>query len=103
MCAAVATTGAVVLVTACAARAPVDPQALDQRIALEVRTIAADVEQLEIDELDVRVQDGVVVLAGVQSSWEAVSELLDRVTRLQGVREVDNRIRVIRQRPLTAP
>lgn len=87
--------------TACAARGPVDPGAEDGRIGEEVRQIAAEVEGLEIDELGVEIRDGVVVLTGIQPSSEAVADLLEQVTRIRGVREVVNRIRVIR-RPVGA-
>lgn len=88
--------------TSCAARGPVDAAAGDRRIGDEIREIAADVEGLDPGDLGVESRDGVVILTGVQSSWEAVSELLERVTRVRGVREVVNRIRVIRLEP-TSP
>lgn len=83
--------------TGCATRGPVDAGAEDRRIDAEVREIAAGVGGLDVEDLSVETRDGVVILSGVQSSWEAVSELLERISRVRGVLEVDNRIRVIRE------
>ena len=61
-------------------------------------------EDDDIDSADIRIEtrDGVVVLSGVQSSLEQVREILKKVSRVRGVREVINRVRVVGARPLSA-
>ena len=86
------------LATGCAVRVGPDGEPLseDQRITAEVIRIVEDVEGIVGDDLRVETRDGVVVLSGVQPALEPVSALLRRTSRVRGVVEVVNRIRIIR-------
>ena len=89
---------AAALSTACAARVGPDGEPLseDQRITAEVIRIAEDEEGIVRADLRVETRDGVVVLSGVQTALEPVGALLRRTSRVRGVVEVVNRIRIIR-------
>ncbi len=86
------------LATGCAVRVGPDGEPLseDQRITAEVIRIVEDVEGIVGDDLRVETRDGVVVLSGVQPALEPVSALLRRTSRVRGVVEVVNRIRILR-------
>lgn len=86
------------MATGCAARVGPDGEPLsgDQRITAEVISIVEDEEGIVSDDLRVETRDGVVVVSGVQSELEPVSALLRRISRVRGVVEVVNRIRIIR-------
>ena len=94
---------ALLLAVGCATRGGVDgnPVSEDQRITAEVLRILE--EDDDIDSADVRVEtrDGVVVLSGVQSTLEQVRKMLKKVSRVRGVREVVNRVRIVSGRPLS--
>ena len=86
------------LATGCAARVGPDgePLSADQRITAAAISIVEDEEGIVGDDLRVETRDGVVVVSGVQSELEPVSALLRRISRVRGVVEVVNRIRIIR-------
>ena len=86
------------LATACAARVGPDgaPLSEDQRITAAVIRIVEDVEGIVAADVRVETRDGVVVLSGVQAALDPVSALLHRASRVRGVVEVVNRIRIIR-------
>ena len=88
----------VALVTGCAARVSPEGEPLseDQRITAEVIRIVEDEKGIISDDLSVETREGVVVLYGVQSALESVSALLRRISRVRGVVEIINRIRLIR-------
>jgi osmotically-inducible protein OsmY len=83
----------------CASRSNVDtdPAAIDRGITAEVLRVAGEIEGVAIADLRVETRGGVVVLSGVQPTLDAVREILGRVTRIRGVTEVVNRIRVVRR------
>ncbi len=87
-----------VLATACATRVGPDgvPLTEDQRITADVIRIVEDEEGIVNDDIRVETRAGVVVLSGVQSALEPVSALLRRASRVRGVVEIVNRIRIIR-------
>ncbi len=91
------------LAVGCAAHGGVDGNSVseDQRITAEVLRILE--EDDDIDSADVRVEtrDGVVVLSGVQSTLEQVRKMLKKVSRVRGVREVVNRVRIVSGRQLS--
>ena len=86
------------LLCGCAARngAPVDPLAEDRRITVEVLRIIAENDELVAEDLRVETRDGVVVISGVQPDLEGIGRLLQRASRVRGVTEVVNRIRILR-------
>jgi len=85
------------LQTGCAARTgEIDGVSEDQRITAEVQRILVEDEHIVAEDLEVETSAGVVVITGVQTDLEAVSELLSRVARVRGVAEVVNRIRILR-------
>jgi len=86
------------LLCGCAARhgAPVDPLAEDRRITVEVLRIIAENDELVAEDLRVETRDGVVVISGVQPDLEGIGRLLQRASRVPGVTEVVNRIRILR-------
>ena len=90
------------LAVGCATRGGVDgnPVSEDQRITAEVLRILEEDDDMVSADLRVETRDGVVVLSGVQSSLEQVREMLKKVSRVRGVREVVNRVRIVRGRPL---
>lgn len=83
----------------CAARSGVDsdPRSQDQRITEEVLRIIGDKAGIVGEDLQVETRDGVVVISGVQPGGAPVGELLMRITRVRGVTEVVNRIRILRR------
>ena len=87
------------LATGCAVRVGPDGEPLseDQRITADVIRIAEDEEGIVSADLRVETRDGVVVLSGVQPALEPVSALLRRASRVRGVVEIVNRIRIIRE------
>jgi len=89
---------ALIAAAGCAARSDGagEPLGPDERILAEVRRVIADQEEIVAVDLNVTVNGGVVVLEGVQTDVEAVSEMLGRVARIRGVSEVVNRIRILR-------
>ena len=91
------------LAVGCAARAGVDgnPVSEDQRITAQVLRILEESDDIVSVDLRVETRDGVVIVSGVQSSLEQVREMLDKVSRVRGVREVINRVHIVRSRPLS--
>ena len=87
-----------ILVSGCAARASFEERLVseDQRITAEVIRIIEDEKGIIAADLRVETKEGVVVLYGVQSEMESISAVLRRISRVRGVVEVINRIRVIR-------
>lgn len=87
-----------VLVAGCAARASFEERlvAEDQRITAEVIRIIEDEKGIIAADLRVETKEGVVVLYGVQSEMESISAVLRRISRVRGVVEIINRIRIIR-------
>ena len=72
-------------------------------MAIDKLVMDCKLQPLEEDEkgiiaadLRVETKEGVVVLYGVQSEMESISAVLRRISRVRGVVEVINRIRVIR-------
>lgn len=96
--AALVTLLAAFLCAGCAARAGPqgEPLSEDERIAADVRGILRDEEGIVSEDIEVEVRAGVVVLSGVQPALEPVSEALQRISRVRGVLEVVNRIRIQR-------
>lgn len=83
--------------TGCAAHAGgIDGVSEDQRINAEVQRLLVEDEDIVAEDLQVETTAGVVVITGVQTDVEAVSEMLGRVARVRGVAEVVNRIRILR-------
>ncbi len=84
--------------TACGVRVGPDgaPLSEDQRITADVIRIVEDEEGIIAGDIRVETRDGVVVLSGVQSALDPVSALLRRASRVRGVVEIVNRIRIIR-------
>ncbi len=91
------------LAVGCAARGGVDgdPVSEDQRITAEVLRILEEDDDIASADLRIETRDGVVVVSGVQSSLEQVREVLKKVSRVRGVREVINRVRIVHGRPLS--
>ena len=91
-------TTSVVLMAGCVARASLEERlvAEDQRITAEVIRIIEDEKGIITADLRVETREGVVVLYGVQSELEPISAVLRRISRVRGVVEVINRIRIIR-------
>ena len=87
-----------VLVAGCAARASFEERLIaeDQRITAEVIRIIEDEKGIIAADLRVETKEGVVVLYGIQSEMESISAVLRRISRVRGVVEVINRIRIIR-------
>lgn len=94
----VALTTSAVLMAGCVARASLEERlvAEDQRITAEVIRIIEDEKGIITADLRVETREGVVVLYGVQSELESISAVLRRISRVRGVVEVINRIRIIR-------
>lgn len=83
----------------CSVRRPPDgatPAEIDAWITEEVRSRLAASEDVTAADLDVETRDGVVVLSGIQSSLEEVRHALEIAGRVRGVRQVVNRIHVMR-------
>ena len=82
----------------CVARASLEERlvAEDQRITAEVTRIIEDEKGIITADLRIEIREGVVVLYGVQSELESISAVLRRISRVRGVVEVINRIRIIR-------
>ena len=91
-------TTSAVLMAGCVARASLEERlvAEDQRITAEVIRIIEDEKGIITADLRVETREGVVVLYGVQSELESISAVLRRISRVRGVVEVINRIRIIR-------
>ena len=85
------------LSVACASRGPVgeDPAAIDEWINAEVRRVLGEESEVVVEDLRIETRDGILVLSGVQPSLEAVAKALDRASRVRGVLQVVNRIRVV--------
>jgi osmotically-inducible protein OsmY len=62
----------------------------DATLANKVRSEALRGEDISAGEIAVNVQDGIVQLRGEVQRPELISELVDRVRKVQGVREVEN-------------
>ena len=94
----VALTASAVLMAGCVARASLEERlvAEDERITAEVIRIIEDEKGIITADLSVETREGVVVLYGVQSELESISAVLRRISRVRGVVEVINRIRIIR-------
>ncbi|HJO30672.1 MAG TPA: BON domain-containing protein [Acidobacteriota bacterium] len=82
----------------CAARASFEERLVleDRRITAEIIRIIEDEKGIIAADLRVETKEGIVVLYGVQSEMESISAVLLRISRVRGVVEVINRIRVIR-------
>jgi osmotically-inducible protein OsmY len=82
---------------ACASRGPVgeDQAAIDEWISAEVRRLLEEEQKVVVADLRIETRDGILVLSGVQPSLEAVAIALDRASRVRGVLQVVNRIRVV--------
>jgi len=91
-------TTSAVLMAGCTARANLEDRlvAEDQRITAEVTRIIEDEKGIITADLRIEIREGVVVLYGVQSELESISAVLRRISRVRGVVEVINRIRIIR-------
>ncbi len=91
-------TTSAVLMAGCTARANLEDRlvAENQRITAEVTRIIEDEKGIITADLRVEIREGVVVLYGVQSELESISAVLRRISRVRGVVEVINRIRIIR-------
>ena len=101
MFSAVATAFLAVLLLAtsgCAARLGPDgqPLTLDERITEDVERILADEEGLVVADITVQSREGVVILSGVQEDAGPLGAALLRIARVQGVVEVINRVRILR-------
>jgi osmotically-inducible protein OsmY len=66
----------------------------DATLADKVRSEAFRGKDVPAGEINVNVQDGVVQLRGQVERLELISELVDRVRNVQGVREVENLLHV---------
>lgn len=88
---------AAVLSLACASRGPVgeDQATIDSWISAEVRRVLEEESEVVVGDLRIETRDGILVLSGVQPSLEAVSKALDRASRVPGVVQVVNQIRVV--------
>lgn len=62
----------------------------DATLANKVRSEALRGEDVPLGEINVNVQDGVVQLRGEVDRSELINELVDRVRKVQGVRDVEN-------------
>jgi hyperosmotically inducible periplasmic protein len=62
----------------------------DATLADKVRSEALRGEEVPAGEINVNVQDGVVQLRGEVEGPELINELVDRVRKVQGVRDVEN-------------
>lgn len=84
-------------VAGCSARVAPDtePQSEDERIAAAVLRALRDDDEIVFEDLRVETLDGIVTLSGVQPSLEQVQRVIERVSRVAGVRLIVNRIRVI--------
>ena len=84
---------------ACASRGPVgeDQATIDAWISAEVRRLLEEESEVVAADLRIETRDGILVLSGVQPSLEAVGKALDRASRVRGVLQVVNRIRVVEQ------
>lgn len=71
-----------------------DPMSEDERISAEVLRVLADDDEIVAEDLRVETRDGVVVVTGIQPSLDHVRRVLGRVSRVRGVKQVVNRIRV---------
>ncbi len=82
---------------ACASRGPVgeDQPTIDAWISAEVRRVLEEESEVVVGDLRIETRDGVLVLSGIQPSLEAVAKALDRASRVRGVLQVVNRIRVV--------
>jgi osmotically-inducible protein OsmY len=82
---------------ACASRGPVgeDQATIDAWISEEVRRVLEEESEVVVADLRIETRDGILVLSGVQPSLEAVGIALDRASRVRGVQQVVNRIRVV--------
>ena len=91
-------TTSAVLMAGCTARANLEDRlvAENQRITAEVTRIIEDEKGIITADLRIEIREGVVVLYGVQSELESISAVLRRISRVRGVVEVINRIRIIR-------
>ena len=91
-------TTSAVLMAGCTARANLEDRlvAENQRITAEVTRIIEDEKGIITADLRVETREGVVVLYGVQAELESISAVLRRISRVRGVVEVINRIRIIR-------
>lgn len=89
------------LAVGCTARVGVDgnPLSEDQRITADALRMIEEDDDIVGADLRIETRDGVVVVSGVQSSLDQVRELLRKVSRVRGVREVVNRVRIVSGRP----
>jgi len=99
-CYGVLVVAACLLSLACASRGPVgeDQATIDAWISAEVRRVLEEEPEVVAGDLRVETRDGILVLSGVQPSLEAVAKALDRASRVRGVLQVVNQIRVIEGR-----
>ena len=86
---------------ACASRGPVgeDQATIDAWISAEVRRVLEEESEVVVGDLRIETRDGILVLSGIQPSLEAVAKAVDRASRVRGVLQVVNRIRVVEGRP----
>ncbi len=87
------------LATGCAGGPDIEtePGSVDLRITEEVMRVIEEEEDLVAEDITVSTTDGVVTLSGVQQEGAPISDLLRRVTRIRGVTEVVNQIRILRE------
>ena len=85
------------LTLACASTGPAgkDQASIDAWIDAEVRRVLGEEPDVVVGDLRIETREGIVVLSGVQPSLEAVSKALERASRVRGVLQVVNRIRVV--------
>ncbi len=86
-----------VLSMACASTGPVgeDQATIDAWIDSEVRRVLAEESEVVVGDLRIETRDGILVLSGVQTSFDAVSKALELASRVRGVLQVVNQIRVV--------
>lgn len=86
----------VVALGACArSKGPaVDPDA-DRAISAEIMRLIGDDERLSGEDIRVETSDGVVILSGVVASTEEVRRTIRLASRVSGVRQVVNRLRIV--------
>jgi len=69
-----------------------DPPATDKDLLQKIRSEALGPAQGDLDHVDIRVSDGVVILLGPSVDQAAERKLVEKISDITGVKRVDNEL-----------